>query len=282
MKAARWVSIGALAALAACGSDTSMGGVADAGIDARPPDAAINTSVTAYRWSSLRLADPHLWVGSGDVCIDITEPVNNFASNILQLDQSSPPDGLLDGSVALVFRPFNPGPTATSQLTLEVPTCTAPYTSSVCTGTDDTPRYAMTATAQASGTCVDVLPGTIGGRNPDVPTAPCFGTAKTTIGLHFLNADIMLQDAQGGATMNGTKLDNGLIRGFLSLTDANAIMLTAPGYDPTPLAKFLYGGGSCHDSSSHPMGDLDTGPHGELGWYVYVTFTADQAPYIGK
>jgi len=258
------------------------------GVDApaapRTPDAPPAPSTdTAFRFNRLMLADPHLWFGSGALCFDITDTVNTVATNVLEVDGSKPPDGLLDGSLALVFHPFDPSPGTQLSVDLEVPVCTAPATSSTCTATTQTPKYDMVATVQGSGDCIELIDGTISSHPlPTVPSAPCFGTAPTTIKLSFLGADIALESAQGAASYDGDQLPVGLIRGFLRLADAQAIVIDVPGFIDAPLASFLYGGGSCHDSTDDPNGDMDVGPNGEMGWYVYVTFSAEAVPYQQK
>lgn len=268
-----------------CGMSSSSDPLSS--VDAPPahPDAPVASSTaTAFRFNRLMLADPHLWFGQGDLCFDITENVNTVATNILEVDGSKPADGLLDGSIALVFHPaFDPAPGKSLAVDLEVPVCSAPATGSICTATTDTPKYDMVATVQTSGNCLELIDGTVSAKPaPLVPSAPCFGTASTAIKLNFLGADITLADAQGAASWDGDQLDVGLIRGFLSLADAQAIVIDIPGFLTAPLAHFLYGGGSCHDSADHPMGDMDVGPGGEMGWYVYVTFSAEKVPYVEK
>src|SRR5262245_16078056 len=101
-----WVFIALVAA--ACGSAASD----DTGItghntpDAGPPDAPPLSTATLYRFSSFGLADPHLYFGAGTLCIDVTDFVNNVATNFLDVDSSSPKDGMLDGSLAIAFRPL--------------------------------------------------------------------------------------------------------------------------------------------------------------------------------
>src|SRR5262249_47759987 len=152
---------------------------------------------------------------------------------------------------------------ASTAIDLEVPVCTAPEQRSECSATADTPKYATTVTVQGSGTCLDVLPGTASNL-PDVPAAPCFASAATTLKVSFLGADITLVDARGAATYDGDRLQDGLIRGFLSKSDAEALQFHVPNYATLSLASFLYGGGSCHDDATG-MGDLDVGPDGQLG-----------------
>src|SRR6266581_8772115 len=97
-----------VAAVAACGAPSAdnPGLTGNIPPDAGPPDAPRLSSATLYRFRSLGLADPHLWFGLGDVCIDVTDIVNNVATNVLQVDSSDPPDGTLDGSLAIAFRPL--------------------------------------------------------------------------------------------------------------------------------------------------------------------------------
>src|SRR5262249_17926142 len=126
---------------------------------------------------------------------------------------------------------------------------------------------------------LDVLAGTASDV-PSVPAAPCFASAPTTIKVSFLGTDITLVDARGAATYDGDELQSGLIRGFMSQADAEALQLTIPNYGTHSIASFLYGGGSCHDDGS--MGDMDRGPEGELGWYIYLRFEAVKVPYYER
>jgi hypothetical protein len=268
-------------ALAACGTSGSDGtgltGTDPA--DAGPPDAPHYSSATVYRLSSLGLSDPHLYFGLGTICLDVTPFVNNVATNFLDVDASEPADGKLDGSLAIAFRPLVTTGGSSTAIDIEVPVCSAPALTSVCTATASTPKYATTVTSQATGTCLDVLPDTASDP-PTLPAAPCFASAATTITVNFLGADITLVDARGAASYDGDNLRSGLIRGFLSKEDAQALQFKIPNYGTHSIASFLYGGGSCHDDTDHPMGDMDVGPNGKMGWYIYLQFEAIKVPYL--
>lgn len=278
----RW-GFAALLSLLACGADENTDPLQtgiDAGVVPGAPDAPFvpTANITAFRFDSIGVADPHLFVGLGSICLDVTEIVNNVATNVLQVDANEPHDGLLDGSLALVFRPFVNKPGASTTVDLEVPDCLGPALSATCRATADTARYTLTASAQGTGHCLESIPGTATDE-PSPIESPCFTTDTRTIQLNFLGADITLRDARGGASYFGNKLNPGLIRGFLSKADAEALVLEVPGYGQRSIASFLFGGGSCRDNPGQPMGDMDRGPNGELGWYVYVTFTAVSTPY---
>jgi hypothetical protein len=267
-----------LAFAMACGSagNGGMGLTSGATPDAGQPDAPPLSSATLYRFSALELADPHLYIGSGSLCLDVTPFVNNIATNFLNTDTVEPTDGKLDASLAIAFRPLVTSAGSSTAIDIELPVCTAPELTAECTATADTPKYATTVMVQGAGTCLDVLPGTAS-NPPDLPTAPCFASASTTLKVSFAGTDITLVDARGAATYAGDRLNNGLIRGFLSQTDAEAIQLKTEKYGTYSVASFLYGGGSCHDDGS--KGDLDVGPDGQPGWYIYLQFRAEKVPY---
>jgi len=277
------VLVSAVARGSSSGLDTSdQGGGADARrVPDAGPDAAPPQVTTAFRFDELRLADPHLYVLAGVACLDVTAIVSSFATQILDKDNSTPPDGLLDGSIAIVFRPLRTGEGARTSIDLEVPSCTAPEETSTCSAGPETPRYATTTTNVTQGACLTVLDGTAT-YPPILPEPPCFTSEPATIGLNLLGADITLHDARGAATYDGDYLRDGVIRGFLPKKDAEAVLISIPGYPSYALSSFLEGGGSCHDSPTRPMGDLDVGPDGELGWYVYVTFDAVKVPYTER
>jgi hypothetical protein len=79
-----------------------------------------------------------------------------------------------------------------------------------------------------------------------------------------------------------TKLDQGLIVGFISVARARTTVFPAslPLVGGKTLAQLLLGG---DNRCSRPGGgtDLDTGPDGTTrGWYFYLSYAADQIPYV--
>ncbi len=94
---------------------------------------------------------------------------------------------------------------------------------------------------------------------------------------------VTLTDARIAATFVGVpaqSLSNGLLRGFLSETAANATIIpaTVPLIGGQPLSSVLAGGTNACPGFS----DKDTGPGGEVGWYFYLNFPAqklDEDPF---
>ena len=87
--------------------------------------------------------------------------------------------------------------------------------------------------------------------------------------------ELRIVDTYVGSPATG--LVNGLIRGFVSETDADAIILpdTIDFVGGLPLSAVLPGGtGNCNGGD-----DRDVGPGGESGWYFYLNFTADPVPW---
>ena len=142
---------------------------------------------------------------------------------------------------------------------------------------------------QSSGTCVSPLAGTTGAGNstpysPGItsPAAPCFATLPTSASFALDVINIDLENVVAGGTYVGspaTDISNGLIVGFLSEEDADAILIPADVIlvGGNPLSFVLPGGtGNCalHD-------DRDIGPNGELGWYFYLEYAAHEITWTG-
>jgi hypothetical protein len=116
-----------------------------------------------------------------------------------------------------------------------------------------------------------------------VPAAPCAESAPTTIIFPLGLFNIPLQDVQVGATYVGdpaTNLINGEIRGFISETDANGIVIPPDIIlvGGQTLSSLLAGGtGNCQVGQD----DRDTGPGSVSGWYLYINFTAHRVTWTG-
>jgi len=156
------------------------------------------------------------------------------------------------------------------------PTCT---TAGTCTpGTiSDT---SLTATSQATATCLSAIAGTTRLYAPAVATsaAPCFSTAPATMIIELFGAQVHLQDAQVGATYSGTpatSLTNGLLMGFLTKAEADSKMATIE-LNSGKLSTFLPGGGS--DCPGYSDMDMDGA---DRGWWMYFNFTATEATWGG-
>ena len=249
--------------------------------DACANNCTPNIVPTAFRFSDLDLRDPHVFV-SFITCNDVTDSnplfsVNTELQDSIQLDGDA--NGLLDISPTLVFRPFSQT-AATMPVELHFANCTAPLASTSCTAGTAMPVMA-TATNMTTGTCLAPLPGTTRPYSPPItPTmAPCFVTNAVTVTITLSGIPITLHDAQLAAQYVGnpaTTFVNGLLRGFISETDANAttIPATIPIVGGRPLSSLLAGGtGACPAYS-----DKDTN-NGVVGWWFYLNFPATKVPW---
>ena len=266
--------------LAACGGDSSPdadggGDEVDAGSDAEGP-------VVAYRLTDLDLRDPHAFAMIG-ACSDVTEVQNDgFETDIAEdnegPDDSEDPDGLLDLSGLAVFRPLDQG---ANSVTVEVvlgADCTAPIESTSCSKGDAGSIVARGGN-DASSSCDVVLADTTNGDYTPAlqpAAAPCFDVAAPEGVLEF--GPFRLSEVAGAATYQGdpaTGLTNGLLRGFLSEAHADETTVNLPLLGDVPLSSLLPGGtDSCAEGD-----DRDTDSGGASGWYVYLTFTAEEVPF---
>jgi len=253
----------------------------------------------AFRLSDLDLRDPHIFVNFGFFggCRDFTDtghlgqpPVNQMLQDAIQLDGDN--DGLLDLSFVLVHRPLNQTNGATGGLDVVESDCTAPMSSTACTPTTGGSTQSTTYTSATTGTCLAPIAGTTGTRNnqgqinstynPPVtsPSAPCYSTQAFNLTVEVGGIQIPLEDVRIGATYVGnpaTSQTNGLLMGFISEEDADNVILPSslPLIGGDPLSKLLRGGtGNCATGS-----DKDTGPNGEVGWWFYFNFPANQVPW---
>jgi cysteine-rich repeat protein len=240
---------------------------------------------TAFRFTELFLRDPHIRVGFvQNICLaDVTDtPFAGFAVNPLiatAMMSDEDMDGLRDFSPVFVFRPLQQSQ-PTAQLQVGIGECTL-ATPGVCSF--DPAPASVTATNASSGTCLAPLPNTTNDYSPAVgsATGPCFSSSAQTLSIVLADIPITLTDAQIGATYEGnpaTGTINGLLRGFLSETQANAISLPAdlPVVGGRPLSFVLPGGmGNCARAAES---DKDV-HNGVPGWWFYLNFRASAVPW---
>jgi cysteine-rich repeat protein len=235
---------------------------------------------TAYRISSLLLRDPHAYTRFFLACLDITDDLNTALNNAIAGDANG--DGSLDLSVLSVFRPLNQG-LVTNPLDIVFGDCTAPMSGTSCAPEVGTPAVASTATNQSTGTCLAPTPGTVQPYNPPVTnaTAPCYASGAHTLNLDLDGIMLQLTEGQLGATYVGnpaTSMVNGLLKGFISEAEADAIILPSslPLVGGQRLSSLLPGGtGNC---ASHDARDF---LNGVRGWWIYFNFTADRVIWTG-
>ncbi len=253
---------------------------------------------TVFRMSDLDLRDPHAFASVPFFgCQDITntvvgmDGVNPQFQASIQNDGDA--DGLLDLSFVMAFRPLDQVNGATHPADLYEADCTAPAASTSCAPTTGGSVTRYTYTSATSGTCLSPVTGTTrASYTPAIgtPGAPCWSTDAQDLTLVISGIAITLRDAQLGATYVGapaTLMSNGLLRGFLTVADAEATVLpsTLPIVGGSRLAEVLRGypgnpglgiAANCSGSS-----DMDTHPTHGAGWWMYLNFPASQVTWTG-
>lgn len=242
---------------------------------------------TAFRITDLDWRDPHVYMEFLG-CRDVTDTpfldysVNGDLQTRLQADSDG--DGVLDLNYLIVFDPLDQGGSG-GTLRFGLASCTAPVAGTVCEPAS--PGLLMSYPYDNLGAeCLGILDGTTRPYTPAVTAAdaPCFVATLGTITLD-LGFPITLRDTYLAARYDGapaTNLIHGLLRGFLTETDANATMLpeSQPIVGGQPLSVLLPGGdpgGSAQNCAGHS--DKDIGPNGEPGWYMYFNFIAAEVQF---
>ena len=245
----------------------------------------------AFRFDSLALRDPHVFISLFPSCLDATDPPGVFGTSVngtvaTDISTDGDMDGYLDMNMIALLRPLSQPPAAGTTLEIATGQCTTPFGSETC-GPDASPPQAISYVNQAAGVCVTPVSGTTGPNNtgsysPGITTsaAPCFGSLPVTVAFPFGLFTIPLQDVRASATFVGapaTQLIDGMLVGFLTETDANAILLPLRIIGTKPLSSLLPGGsGAC---PTHTAKDI--GPGGQPGWYFYLNFTAHTVTWTG-
>jgi len=226
-----------------------------------------------FRIVSLALMDPHLFLRphgcsdalSGDLSVNVQ--INK------QLNTDSDGDGNYDLSPVIAFQPLDPDAPGTT-VELVFAGCTIPTQSpTVCSGAG-AKRYRAAAVNMRTGECLGVLTGTTNSTyvgKINTPSAGCFATDSQTIVISLAGIELTLYDARIAAVYDGdpvAALTSGLIRGFVTEEDAEAVELKIPG--AKSLAALLPGGRK--NCARHS--DQDICPGGAAGWYFYLNYTA--------
>jgi hypothetical protein len=234
------------------------------------------TGPSSFRVTKVNIRDPHVFVGSGRMCADMTAQLD-VAIN-LGLDLPAP-DGLLWQSPTVVFRPLAPR-ARTSEVEVHNARCTAPASRTTCSPGRLSP-WTASATNASSGTCLAPVPNTDGRYSPRVqsPSGPCFATPASDMTIGVPGGSVTLRRVSVGGTYlgnNAHKIKDGLLRGFLVESEADEVILPAnlPVVGGQPLSALLGGGrGSCG-----PRADKDS-LDGVSGWWVYINFDATGVPW---
>jgi hypothetical protein len=238
-----------------------------------------------FRINDLDLRDPHLFLPVV-ACKDVTEvgfSSVSFNTNLqLSLQNDLNEDGLLDVSYIVRLRPVDQADGATGEFALGTARCSAPLATTSCQA-DGSVLAASAYTSRIGVTCLAPPPGSTGSYVPAVEPSlePCFVTSPFTLTLNLAGMALPLRDVTVAATWFGSPLPglaNGLLAGFLTETDADA--LTIPESIPLlagfSLSSVLPGGAS----SCAPHSDKDV-HDGVAGWWFFLNFAAMPVGYGG-
>ncbi len=256
-------------------------------------DVVVGEAPKAFRFADLDLRDPHLFAEVEVVivlCLDFTDeplPVVNFSFNgslETQITTDSDADDFLDLSTLLLFRPLDPEALA-GRVDLVAGECLAPIgVPTTCAADPVVVPTMLTYDGLTTGSCLETVAGTTSGYTPGVgtPSSPCFVTLAETVAFQLGDLVINLEDVQISAALSGepvaTSLESGLIRGFLSEADADALLLPAelPLVGGQPLSVLLPGGnGNCAEGDDRDL------HKGVMGWWFYFNFRADRSRFLG-
>ncbi len=244
-----------------------------------------------FRLSDLDLRDPHLYVNPGFGCFDFTDqdlPLTTGTAFNGRLQAAitgdSEPDGLLDSSYLLEFRPFDEA-AAALRLDFGSGLCTAPMAGTSCAPDPSAVPQTAVYSGVAAGSCLAAVAGTTyGPYSPEVAsvTGPCFVSAPRRVLFDLNGTALPLTDLQVAGDWTATPVSGfatGLMRGFLSEAEAASVILPAslPIVGGQPITVLLPGGaGNCaaHD-------DRDS-LNSVSGWWFYFDFPADAVAWTGN
>jgi hypothetical protein len=246
---------------------------------------------TVLRFADLDLRDPHVFVvlpvfGCSDVT-DVTplgDGVNPMIEEAITTDGE--PDGLLDLSLLLQFRPFDPAGVG-QRVDFRSGSCTAPLASTTCAhdGVSNPAILWYDAIEADLGVnlCLEPAAGTTSGYSPPIeaPSAPCFATQPGDVTVSILGLEVPLRETRIAAAFAGgppQTLASGLLSGFVAEADADALIFppSVPIVGGQPLSSVLPGGaGNCAAGDDRDVLDAVT------GWWFYLNYPADEVPYQG-
>ncbi|HPF72745.1 MAG: hypothetical protein H7A20_03375 [Rhodanobacteraceae bacterium] len=232
-----------------------------------------------FRINDMALRDPHVFVDFIS-CFDVTDdnPLGYSVNGELQaaIQSDGDGDGLLDFSSLIEFLPLDQNQSANLMETGPAD-CSAPMAGTQC-GPISQSQLAGDATLSSSITCLSAEPGSLHGYVPALvdSEAPCFASPTGALTLDLGGIPLPLQAARVGARFvdsPASSLDLGVMRGFVSETDADNTILPAglPIIGGLPLSALLPGGtGNC---AAHDDRDM---LEGVRGWWFYLNFSAER------
>ncbi len=244
----------------------------------------------AFRVNSLYLRDPHIFVDFSifGSCRDITDTphtpfpgttvdaINTQINAAISADADG--DELFDLSSVLLFRPLDQFG-AVRRLDVLSGDCLADPSTPACVPSPGAIPSISNYASSLSSTCLAPLAGSLRPYTPEVPTIAgfCYTTTASDQLVDFGDFALPLRATRSGGEWDGTdSVSRGLLRGFLSETDADLVLLPPdlPLIGGQPISSLLPGGsGNCAAHS-----DMDSF-NGEPGWWVYLEFSAASVPF---
>lgn len=252
-------------------------------------DGFENGPVSAYRLSDIRLRDPHVFAQVPVFgCRDFTDtdiPLAAGSSFNAQLNaplnQDNNGDGFVDSSTLLLLRPLDLSGRV-ARIDTVAGQCSFPLPSASCTADPAAVPSIGTYQTVTTGTCLAPLAGTIGAPayTPSIASASaiCLTGPASDGGFSGNGLTLPLLAVRLAAQIQSTpnRLEPGLIRGFLTETAANSILLPAnlPLIGGQPLSQLLPGGaGNCSARNDKDM------LNGQPGWWFYFNIVALPVPF---
>ncbi len=258
---------------------------------------------TAFRVTQIYLRDPHLFANITTPfplgCQDITNTVFNQPGvnpqfNTAITTDTGPgdaPDGMLDLNLLMIFRPLDQA-AAGGNADFYQGDCPAPYPPASCGMKAGFLLQPQVYVNQSSGTCLSTITGTTrASYTPAIidSTAPCSVTNSSTVSIDLGGIAIQLEDARIAGRYVGnpaTSIIQGLMRGFVSATQADTVILPAnlPIVGGKPLKSLLRGAtttGGFGCGSSAAADDRDDYNGTNNGWYFYMNFEAAAVTWTG-
>jgi hypothetical protein len=251
---------------------------------------AYSAMILLYRMTDLDLRDPHVFVSVSIIgCTDVTDGTPLGASQSFngqtaaQISGDGDGDGLYDLSLLLAFERLNPMG-APGEFRFAPGSCTVGAESTCALPANPAIGTSTPYGNGAAGTCLQALPETMRPYSPAIasPAAPCWVNAASSVILHAGGVVFTLRDTQFAAAYVGdppSAMVNGLVRGFLTVADADAYIFPfgTPLVGGEPLSSVLRGGAGNCSQPAPQLGDRDVGLDGTTpGWWIYFNFSASR------
>ncbi len=261
------------------------------------------TAQTAFRFTILELRDPHTFATLPLLgCRDITDSVplglapsfNESLRESIELDKNG--DGSLDLNGLIFFladdivvgtaahhsgTAWNPED-AEGETIFHFGLCAPPAEAPMCEPDALRPVHRIDYAREGDVDCMVAVESSLGGYEPApvFPGAPCFLGEPFDAVIDIGGIPLPLIDIQLSATYVDAvppRLVDGIFRGFLREAAADSVMLpsTVPLVAGEPLSTLLPGSANCCGGGD----DREIGPTGEMGWWVYFNFEADEVPF---